>query len=323
VKKLILGLILVFFTVHSQAAFLCHRSQTTRIRTELFGHSEFLDRLNERHNGFVFQKSLTDLLLNGTEGLEGFDRLRQKWRIRKLRQKLEAFEDHQTWDRGDLLELTKKLEKLSFLADPRAQEGMTRSEKAFLHDVRRSILFHGLEKYFAADLVDSRSVSGRIWRIVKAIFVPSIQRPMTPEDIARKIAWEGIERNQSLYNEYIVLVYGKTAFNVLFRSWTVYITMTMAIIPFSRASWEAYEAAQIGKEQAINQLMEMKENSALLADKERIELRNQARHLEISIQNYRQEYGEDPKGLDLDLLKAVARQDRTEILRISLLIDEK
>jgi hypothetical protein len=323
VKKFILTLILVLFTVQSQAGFICHRSQATKIRAELFGPSDFLDNLNQRHNGFVFDKSLTDMMLDGADGLEGFDRIRQKWKIRKLRQKLEAFEEHQNWDRGDLLDLARKLENISYLTDREAQKGLSYSEKTFLRDVKRSILFHGLEKYFAADLVDSRSRIGKVWRVLKAILFPSIQRPVTPEDIAMKIAWEGIERNQNLYNQYVVLVHGKTGVNLLLRAWTVYLSMTMAIIPFSRASWEAYERAQIGKQQAIDQLTQMKDQSAKLADKEQIQKRLQARHLEISIQNYKQDYGEEPQGLDLELLVAISRNDQAEILRISRLIDQK
>lgn len=223
-----------------------------------------LDDLSERYPQFFYQNS-------PTEDIETSFFLAKQWRLFKFNRMLKDLNKNGSkFDDYELADFVYRLDRLAFAHaaenNPELNRKLTAREKQALSESRRALLMDGIAKTFQfnkkksglfskAYYYFSQSISWKYWRWPNApLCIPKLVGISMPVELAKKIAWEGLEAHQDEVEKYIPAIRTRAGFNQFSRiyNWTL-LTSVFTIVPYTAHAY--YEAKmEEGRELAHQQL---------------------------------------------------------------------
>lgn len=260
-------------SLHSEAALLCSRAH---IKPEV-GSAEYmaerLDAINDIYNGKLFEKSFMETINQDHSSLPFFQRWRARKKTKELRTAIEGLKKSKDWDTHDFGQYAYKLEKLAFLADSSAINGMSRSDRNTYYQAQHSLLVHGLEKYLFDGQPPPPSIGKRVWNGITAplhakysrwymamIWMPKLRGAALPPDLAMNVIMKGLDANREALKPYAMNANFKAYFNV-FSS--VYRGMVVAAA-FTSVGYVA-NAYMTGQELAVDELKVIADDTEKMA----------------------------------------------------------
>lgn len=219
--------LVLFFTVNSEAQLRCFNLFTeNKVETPQY-YAEVIDSLNLKYNNFLFEASLSEALRPDLDNKSFPQQTKARYQAFKLRRMLKTLKSSEFWDQYDFENFAKKLERLTFLSDLSVTKTMTLKDKTLYLQARHSLLAKGLENFLFFDSKTSPSMKRKIFNWVMVPFkdiylrwtyalfyMPKLNGAVLPVNIATKIAWEGLDKNQDLLKPYLRNSQFKSFFNV-------------------------------------------------------------------------------------------------------------
>jgi hypothetical protein len=320
--RILLGLIFVFFGAISSAQLLCHQSQVLALPNTDLNIALKLDALNQIFDNQLFNQQLTPLFRQDLSALSRKDRFETKRKIAKLKA---AFKELRgSTDRDDLLVFSHKLDQLAFLKDHQALQMISklapREVEIMYSQARRSVLTHGLEKFFLENSPPhSRPIprfalkvwnemwKTKYWRWTMVwMSIPQLRNAILPPDLALNVLLHGTEAYKAELAPYRVNAYFKSYFNIL--SSAAHKSLIMVGISLGPAlGYAYYEMQQIGASQMAIQMQANEDASKKLADTDFASLATN-REAQLLADEIRHEKHREPTPAEWTIIRTIAGQ---------------
>ena len=332
--KLFVSFILVFSTIHSEAApprcghLYSGNSVASVLRandSSIF-YAEALDELNAKYNSFLFKESALKIVNPDLQDLTLLENIRARYRARKLRKILIQLHDYDQYldvkaksNTYALEKIAVNLEKLTFLMDESVVKSLASSDRAIYRQLQHSLLSQGLSQFlFTKDLAlpqsQIKTIISKIMTPFKKIYLrwllspvmmPHLDGAVIPYEVIEKVIWQGYENSREDLAPYLKTIRGKNSFNVFAST---YNWMVAAMILSSTVSWvyttsiESYSAYTQGEIRATQTLETANKSADVLANKN-LSKEYFEDTLKKSIEIYREKRGKDPSAQEVEMLK--------------------
>lgn len=241
--------------------------------------AEQIDRLNQDNHNLLFQKNLVEsvnpLLKDKTLTTQvqlQYQSLKLKWLLRDLKS-VEGF------DKYDLENFSKKLERLAFLTSSDVTKKMSLQDKSIYQQARHSLLVDGLESYFFSNTNTPLSVRQKVFNLIMLPFqdiyfrwtyalfyMPKLNGAIMPPEIAAEVLWKGVNNTRELTKPYLIQTQGKYFFNVFSSAynWTLVSAIFIGLPAFSYLTFS--DLTEKGEKQAVQLFTPMLEHSKKSAE---------------------------------------------------------
>ncbi len=303
------------------------RIEITKAKNSAPHYAQALDRLNEKYNHFLFNKSLQESLMPNLNGLSFFEATQARYNAFRLKRtliKLHEFDQYLNPNANreeDLYALEKiavKLEKLTFLNDSSVTQKMNIVERMDFYQAKHSLLSQGLVRFlFDNEPAPPSGVVRKVltpfrlalkevyFRWVFALgYMPKLNGSVIPFEIIEKVVLEGYEQNKNLLKPYLLSSRGKAFFNVFSSSYNYILAGLLAFNAIELGKYAYQDVYLNGIEKAESMLLPLHENADQLAQTNFKDSRKQ-KALESSIEGFINRFHRPPTPEEIEILKAL------------------
>lgn len=253
-------------------------SQREAIRQATMAYARSLDELNNQHQNFLFKENLQNLLQPDFSKLDFLDKtkaLYKSYKLRKILKQLFAYDpilnskNDGSINTYDIENLAVKLEKLSFLMDQSAYEGLPYTEKVLYKQMQHSLLTKGLTDFLFSDQPQTSSSKIKIildkimtpfkeqyfrWSYA-LIKMPKLNNALIPYEIIQKVILNGYENSQLELKPYILKSNAQSIFNNFSTAYNTFI-LSSAIFAISQLAYSTYTDIYIPGQIHAQQMLE-------------------------------------------------------------------